>query len=254
MNVVRCSQGHFYDADKFPFCPHCGVTQHEPKHNDSIIRTEETVALREEELQVWEGNQKPLDSFDSKRKHSMGSILKKKNKSKSVSYQDEKIYSTPIAIKTGTIQQTEQPVSVSVPVPMLSARTTDPSVSASGVAAPAKTRGCTVGWLVYLNGTDKGNTCELKSGNNFMGSGADMDIQIKNDSGVAIRNHAKIVFEPKKQEFFLAPGDTSELVYLGGNVIMIPQKLAPYDEITIGDTKMLFVPLCGEMFTWQGEK
>lgn len=24
MNIVKCEQGHFYDADKFPSCPHCG--------------------------------------------------------------------------------------------------------------------------------------------------------------------------------------------------------------------------------------
>ena len=248
MNVVKCSQGHFYDADKFTVCPHCGVAQQELTQSNSVVRKDETVALREEEIQAWEYKQEMYENSTVKGKRTKGTFLGKKRKSEVFSGQNESVYTGPITIKTATIQQTiqtEQPMPMSM---------TGAPVVAAHVAAPVRERGCTVGWLIFLNGKDKGTTCELKSGNNFIGSGADMDVQIRNDSKVAHKNHAKIVFEPNKQEFFVAPGDSSELVYLGEDVVMIPQKLAAYDRIIIGDTTMLFMPLCGEKFTWQGER
>lgn len=52
MAVVRCSQGHYYDDEKFSRCPHCGIFTNlkpgagpEPGHGGKADCDEKTVAL-----------------------------------------------------------------------------------------------------------------------------------------------------------------------------------------------------------------
>ena len=223
MNVVKCSQGHFYDADKFTTCPHCGSREWEIKSNESIriSRIEETVALKEEDVQIFEKKENVFEAKNLKNNRSSNIFSKILKKEQGIT---DEIISIPSS-----------------------------NVSVFGGEAPVSSVRYIVGWIVYLNGEKKGISCELKSGNNFIGSGIEMDIQVPNETSVVCRNHAKIVFEPNKLEFFLVPGETSELIYMNDEIAMVPQKINPYDEILVGNTKLLFIPLCGNQFTWQGE-
>jgi hypothetical protein len=58
------------------------------------------------------------------------------------------------------------------------------------------------------------------------------------------------VYEPKQHLYLIQPGDSSELVYLNDDVVLSPMQLKAYDIITIGEVQMLFIPLCGEKFSW----
>ena len=31
MNIVRCTNGHFFDVDSYPACPHCGAAKIDPE-------------------------------------------------------------------------------------------------------------------------------------------------------------------------------------------------------------------------------
>ena len=81
------------------------------------------------------------------------------------------------------------------------------------------------GWIVCISGPRQGKGYEVKSGKNFVGRADDMDIQILGDNKIARRNHGGIVFDPKKKETVLLPGDS----------------------------KFVFVPFCGENFMWEDE-
>ena len=85
------------------------------------------------------------------------------------------------------------------------------------------------------------------------GRADDMDIQILGDNEISRRNHAVIVFDPKKKETVLLPGDANGIVYLNGNAVYAPATLNKYDEIELGKSKFLFVPFCGENFMWGGK-
>lgn len=63
------------------------------------------------------------------------------------------------------------------------------------------------------------------------------------DNEISRRNHAVIVFDPKKKETVLLPGDANGIVYLNGNAVYAPATLNKYDEIELGKSKFLFVPL-----------
>ncbi|EKQ51000.1 MULTISPECIES: FHA domain-containing protein [unclassified Clostridium] len=107
------------------------------------------------------------------------------------------------------------------------------------------------GWLVCIQGTRVGKDYKIKSGKNFIGRADDMDVQIIGDNDIATRNHAIIVYDPKKKNNVLLPGDSSGIAYLNGEPAYMPSELSAYDVIELGKSKFLFVPFCGEHFEWQ---
>ena len=80
-----------------------------------------------------------------------------------------------------------------------------------------------------------------------------MNIQILGDNGISRRNHAVIVFDPKKKETVLLPGDSNGLVYLNENAVYVPTPLSPYDKVEMGNSVFVFVPFCGNNFMWGDE-
>ena len=109
------------------------------------------------------------------------------------------------------------------------------------------------GWIVCIDGPRQGKDYQIVQGKNFVGRADDMDIQILGDNEISRRNHAVIVFDPKKKETVLLPGDANGIVYLNGNAVYAPATLNKYDEIELGKSKFLFVPFCGENFMWGGK-
>ena len=106
--------------------------------------------------------------------------------------------------------------------------------------------------IVCVKGPRKGKDYRVMDGKNFVGRADDMDIQILGDNKIARRNHAVIVFDAKKRENMILPGDSNGLVYLNGEAVYLPQPLSAYDVIEMGESTFLFVPFCGEHYMWGG--
>lgn len=107
------------------------------------------------------------------------------------------------------------------------------------------------GWIVCIEGARQGKDYKIHEGKNFVGRADDMDIQILGDNKIARRNHAIIVYDPKKHETVLLPGDSNGIVYHNDNAVYVPVTLNVYDIIEIGDSRFLFIPFCGEHFRWE---
>lgn len=107
-----------------------------------------------------------------------------------------------------------------------------------------------VGWLVCIKGAYRGESFKLKSGRNFIGRAANMDIVLGADQSVSRLRHAAVVYDPKSRAFIVAAGDARELCYLNGEVVISSQKLKAYDVLTLGNTELMLIPLCGEKFSW----
>lgn len=107
-----------------------------------------------------------------------------------------------------------------------------------------------VGWLICIDGADKGRDYRIRSEKNFIGRSEKMDIQISGDETISRENHAVVSYNPKNDSFKVHPGDGRGMVYLNGNDVDTPQELKPYDTIEIGQTKLAFIPFCGEKFQW----
>lgn len=109
------------------------------------------------------------------------------------------------------------------------------------------------GWLVCIAGARIGMDYKIHSGKNFVGRGDDMDIQIIGDNEINRRNHAIVVYDPKKRGTVLLPGDSEGLVYLNDEAVYIPTDMKPYDTIELGKSRFLFIPLCGNNFEWNDQ-
>ena len=107
-----------------------------------------------------------------------------------------------------------------------------------------------VGWLVCIEGAEKGRDYRIRSERNFVGRGPKMDICIGGDDTISRDNHAVISFNPKKNAYLLTPGEGRGIIYLNGQEVAIPAELKAYDKVELGQTKLLFVPFCGNDFEW----
>jgi len=107
-----------------------------------------------------------------------------------------------------------------------------------------------VGWLVCIEGGDKGRDFRIRSERNAIGRAANMDICISGDDTISREKHGTISYNPRKNTFLLAPGESRGIVYLNDEEVAAPMPLKPFDVIELGQTKLLFVPFCGEQFQW----
>lgn len=80
-----------------------------------------------------------------------------------------------------------------------------------------------------------------------------MDIRILGDNHISYKNHAIVSYDGKKRATFLLPGDAQGLVYLNGEAVYAPAQLEAFDQIELGKSKLLFIPLCGGNFEWEEE-
>lgn len=111
-----------------------------------------------------------------------------------------------------------------------------------------------VGWVVCIEGVERGQDYQIRSERNFIGRSEDMHITIKGDQKISRRNHAIISYNPKERNFVMIPGaDTTGIVYINGEAVYSPTGLTPYDVIEMGDSKFIFIPLCGQHFEWENE-
>lgn len=108
-----------------------------------------------------------------------------------------------------------------------------------------------VGWLVCVAGADKGRDWRLVGGLNALGRGDTMPVRLS-DPAVSRERHALISFDPRSVRFLLAPGEGRALVYRNGQEVLLPVPLQAHDRIELGGSTLVFVPLVGPDFGWDG--
>ena len=106
------------------------------------------------------------------------------------------------------------------------------------------------GWLICINGVNKGRSYEVRTGINAIGSDITMRIRILGDPQIERCNHGVIAYDPKKVQTNILLGDSNGLVYLDGKAVFNPIELTSYDRIQIGDSEFIFVAFCNENFDW----
>ena len=108
-----------------------------------------------------------------------------------------------------------------------------------------------VGWLVCIEGSDYGKSFNLYGGKNFIGRAAEMDVCLANDVTVSRFKHATVIYEPKQRVFFAQPGESHELFYVNGSVVLVNTELKDRDVIAIGRSTFVFVPFCDQRYGWE---
>lgn len=108
-----------------------------------------------------------------------------------------------------------------------------------------------VGWLVVVDGPGKGHYLKLGNGQNSIGRGTTERIKLDfGDELISRSNHAMLTFDPRGGEFYIQQGSGTNLAYLDDSPVLAPTKLASGNRITLGETTLMFAPLCGDNFSW----
>lgn len=110
-----------------------------------------------------------------------------------------------------------------------------------------------VGWLVAVEGPCRGTDYRIHTGYNYIGREVG-DICIHGDNTISAEKDANVTYVPQTRKFYIAH-ELGKNVLLVNNLPVIGggMEIQNYDLITIGTTKLLFVGLCGEKFSW-GDK
>lgn len=110
-----------------------------------------------------------------------------------------------------------------------------------------------VGWLVCVEGPARGTDYRIRAGYNYIGRAQHMDICVRGDNTIGRERHALVAYDQEERVFFFGPADGKSIVRLNGKMVMNPQEIKLHDVLTVGTTKLMFVPLCGEGFDWNGK-
>lgn len=255
IRVTTCPVcGNRYCWDDYPECPACaksmkkqgGTENMSDKANNTI--TTETTPL---------GDTGTLQGSDAQTENGFGKTVSPDYATpflKTISpypIRDE-CKPEPTGNPSSIIPQTT-PVIRSEPtsMPVLS---TSPSVPRSERVQPLDP---VVGWLVALNGENSGNTYEIRGYRTQIGRGDGRKIKIAlNDSAVSMGVNCSISYDSDSQKFGVTASDNaSNPVRLNNKILRAGHEtdLDAYDRIQIGNTKLLFLPLCGSRFHWGEE-
>ena len=107
-----------------------------------------------------------------------------------------------------------------------------------------------VGWLVCVEGPEVGKDYRLFGRINAIGRAEGNDVVLAQEHTVSQKNHVRLAYDAKHNNFQLIPGEGTNVTYLNDEPLYVPQKLNAYDVLEMGDTKLIFVPLCNERFRW----
>ena len=111
-----------------------------------------------------------------------------------------------------------------------------------------------VGWLVCIEGKDKGKDFCLHGAKSSIGRHQSSSV-VLSDTRISREGFpALIVYDDRKtHRFYLASGDAASHnnVELNGNMLLGQSELNPYDEIRIENTVLVFIPFCGDDFYWK---
>lgn len=231
MEIVRCSKGHFYDSEENATCPMCAAEaarNRNPIGNnvlpDGIIGTS---------YFYDGGDSRAVDNTPSP--------------------------TVPVNPNGGRVQPYQTTVSAGFQHDQSSSNgnmgaypRTEPISPVAASSEESTTFDPVVGWLVCIDGATKGRDYRIHSQCNYIGRNANMDISIPEDPHISGENSAQINYVDRT--FSFGPVQGRNAVRINGKPVFNVEKIEAYDVLTVGTTKLLFVPLCGDRFDWNEKK
>ena len=218
--IVRCVNGHFYDAQKFDECPYCNkVTE-----NRMEIEQYTTEGGRRFTSHSTDRNFETPQSFDPVSSYEQNSISRSM---RSVSRSLNSVSRNRIE----EIDEDDDPVTVGI------------------FRHQEQGNELITGWLVCVEGPDRGRDYRIRHGNNWIGKSYNSDICIDGDTDIAYEKHCEVVYDAKSNTFFITP-EKGTITYVNGQTLNNPQKLETGDSIKIGKSEFEFIPFCREGHVW----
>lgn len=112
-----------------------------------------------------------------------------------------------------------------------------------------------VGWLACTKGPCKGMDYRLHANYNKIGRDPALDVSIE-DPKFSKAPVAWVGYFQETNAFFTGAESSTNVLYINGLPLPAGQsrEFAAGDRMRMGDTELLFVPLCGESFTWSKDE
>ncbi|MCC8028206.1 MAG: hypothetical protein LIO75_00090 [Lachnospiraceae bacterium] len=219
MDMRKCAKGHYYDGDVNATCPECAK---EMQGGASYGATEAASGGGFDEI----GATEPVSPMSGGYSGGMGETLPP-----DPSMSGQGMNTMFAGGGNGGVQNYDD---ATMPI------------------TPNQTEGFNpvVGWLVCTDGPDKGNDHRIHVGYNQIGRAEHMDICIRGNNNISREKHALIAYDDQEKTFFFGPSEGKNIVRLNDKMVMMPTEIHPYDILTVGSSKLIFVPLCGEHFDW----
>ena len=234
VDMRRCEKcGSFYNAAKDSVCPFCVEKKEEEIGVTTPIYVEPVIVAKSETVGMTQSEVTELGKTEA--------------------VVQEIRFTEPVVSDMNAAEMpVSEAVAESVPVQYVSEPEEEEEDCGRTVAVIKKQMGIdpVVGWLVCKTGVEKGKDYRIHAENNYIGRSESMDICIHGDETITRENHAIVTYDNIKGEFFFTPGMGRSIIRINGNVVLAPTKLNAFDEIEMGITKFVFVPLCGPDFTW----
>lgn len=108
-----------------------------------------------------------------------------------------------------------------------------------------------VGWLICIQGYDVGEDFRLRTGYNSVGLAEDQDVRLS-DRNVS-REHFTVAYEPEKNLYSVHMGKGKTIVRINDKVLEAAVELRKGDQIKVGDTVLIFIPLEQQYVKWNWE-
>lgn len=140
-----------------------------------------------------------------------------------------------------------------IPVSKISQDTLDDAVTKPLYDMAAFKSSPVVGWLVCVEGLDRGRDFRLLSGRNLIGRSDIGKYQVNlSDPQISRADpSASIAFDEQHNCFLFSASPSGNILpYVDDEPVLSQILLKPFSRINIANTKMVFVPFCGEQYRW----
>ena len=234
MKLTKCPNGHYYDAEKFPSCPHCsgsaamgGLDKGEDSSTESFGGF---------------GTPSPISMNIPKGGPEDDDVTRSMSNAPQQNFQPGGF---------APAQQQKNADDDGKTVGFYLPRSGNKEAEEARKQEIKEQTRPVVGWLVCVDGCNFGRSFELYFGKNFIGRDSSMDVCLSGDNTVSRHKHAILIYEPRQRLFFAQPGEAHELFYLNDEVVLNSVQLKDRDRITIGKHTLVFVPFCDSEFGWE---
>ncbi len=227
MVKVQCLNMHWFDAEKYTLCPHCGAGKLEEKKPTNAVGKKESERKTISQL-LFGKRETQSGSMQS-------SAIQRSTAEASVSQRiptQRPVQDDAVTEKDSDIQKTE--LFWKPKAPQQEEKTAVPYDNVISYVFSEDVKSPTAAWLVGISGSRTGRSYIVKPGVNLL----------VNTFG----RGATISYEPEKRCFLLS-GEESE-IYCNGFRVGSTRELKAYDVIELENEKYMFVPFCGPNFDW----
>ncbi len=228
MPMIRCSANeHYFDNDKHSKCPFCtsGKKSNKQRSSDTPRGDDEkTKSTNSSAKTEFNDNPPPADKTPNSSTKEDNNNMKDNDPKTTASWQRKKENKESEHRETDSSPKQEPKANFSL--------------------APV------VGWLVVVEGEERGRDFRVIPGINNIGRDSANDIAIDTgDLEISRDKHSIIEFDVKNSKFYLERGTTA--TYLNDNRVGGDgSELVLGDIIEIGATKLKFIPFCSSEYCW----